>query len=96
MYESKYPFVSNARDPHFLALRSLQIRQGRSRTGLYIIEGIRHLGRAVEHKAPIESVFVDPSMLSNTFGQKLAKRLRKRDSRYPALAATLRRTKARF
>lgn len=78
MNENKYPFVSNARDPRFLALRSLQIRQGRSRTGLYIIEGIRHLARAVEHKAPIESVFVDPSVLSNPFGQKLAKRLRKR------------------
>lgn len=78
MNENKYPFVSDARDPRFLALRSFQTRQGRSRTGLYIIEGIRHLARAVQHKAPIESVFVDPSVLSNAFGQKLAKRLRKR------------------
>ena len=78
MNENKYPFVRNARDPRFLALRSLQTRQGRSRSGLYIIEGIRHLARADEHKAPIESVFVDPSVLSNPFGQKLTKRLRKR------------------
>jgi RNA methyltransferase, TrmH family len=78
MNENKYPLVSNARDPRFLALRSLQIHQGRSRTGLYIIEGIRHLARAVEHNAPIESVFVDPSVLSSPFGQKLARRLRKR------------------
>lgn len=78
MNENKYPLVSNPRDPRFLALRSLQIRQGRSRAGLYIIEGIRHLARAVEHNAPIESVFVDPSVLSTGFGQKLAKRLRKR------------------
>jgi TrmH family RNA methyltransferase len=45
---------------------------------LYIIEGIRHLARAVEHNATIESVFLDPSALTNTFGQKLARRLRKR------------------
>ena len=43
-----------------------------------MIEGIRHLARAVEHNALIGSVFVEPSVLSNPFGQKLARRLRKR------------------
>ena len=56
----KFPLVSSSRDPHFLALRSLQTYQGRSRTQRYIIEGIRHLARAVEHCAPIESVFLPP------------------------------------
>ena|SRR5579884_986099 len=72
----KYPVVCTPRDPRFLTLRSLQTHQGRSRTGLYIIEGIRHLARAVEQGAPIDSVFLDPSVLSNPFGQKLARRLR--------------------
>jgi tRNA G18 (ribose-2'-O)-methylase SpoU len=78
MHENKYPFVDNSRDPRLLALRSLQTHQGRSLTGLYLIEGIRHLVRAVEHNVPIESVFGDPSVLSNPFGQKLARQLRKR------------------
>ncbi len=78
MHENRYPLVSDSRDPRFLTLRSLQTPRGRSRTGLYIIEGIRHLARAVEHRASIESVFLDPSVLSNSFGQKLAWRLRKR------------------
>jgi RNA methyltransferase, TrmH family len=78
MHENKYSIVNHPRDPRFLTLRSLQTPQGRSRTGRYIIEGIRHLARAVEHRAPIESVFLDPSLLSNPFGQKLARRLRKR------------------
>jgi hypothetical protein len=60
MNEKKYPFVSNPRDPRFLALRSLQTPQGRSLSGLYIIEGIRHLSRALEHTIP-ESIFLDPS-----------------------------------
>ena len=77
MNENKYPFVSNARDPRFLALRSLKTPQQRSQTGRYVIEGIRHLARALEHNAPIESVFFDPSVLSNPFGQKLLRRLRK-------------------
>src|SRR5208337_3271428 len=76
MNEKKFPLVCSSRDPRFLALRSLQTYQGRSRTQRYIIEGIRHLARAVEHCAPIESVFRDPSLLSNPFGQKLARRLR--------------------
>jgi TrmH family RNA methyltransferase len=78
MHENKYPLLSHARDPRLLTLRSLQTPQGRSRTGLYIIEGIRHLARAVEQNAPIESVFLDAAVLSNPFGQKLARRLRKR------------------
>jgi TrmH family RNA methyltransferase len=77
MNENKYPVVSSARDPRFLNLRSLQTHQGRSRSELYIIEGIRHLACAVEHCAPIESVFLDPSVLSNPFGQKLARQLRR-------------------
>ena len=78
MNEKKYPAVSSTRDPRFLTLRSLQTHQGRSRTNLFIIEGIRHLARAVEQGAPIESVFLDPSVLSNPFGQKLARQLGQR------------------
>jgi len=78
MNENKYPFVSDPRDPRFLNLRSLQTHQGRSRTGLYIIEGIRHLARAVEHNAPVHSVFLDHSALSNPFGQRLVRRIRQR------------------
>jgi len=74
MNEKKYPFVSNPRDSRFLTLRSLPTFQGRSRTGLYIIEGIRHVSRALEHAAP-ESIFLDPSVPSNPFGKKLARRL---------------------
>jgi TrmH family RNA methyltransferase len=78
MHETKYPLVSQACDPRFLTLCSLQTPRGRSRTGLYIIEGIRHLARAVEHNSLIESVFLDTSVLSNPFGRKLARRLRQR------------------
>lgn len=75
MHEKKPPLVTNARDPRYLSLRSLQTFEARSRTNLYLIEGIRHLARAVEAHAPIESVFFDPSVLSNSFGRKLAYRL---------------------
>jgi RNA methyltransferase, TrmH family len=44
---------------------------------LYLIEGIRHLAQAFEHHAAIRSVFYDPSILSNRFGQKLLRKLRR-------------------
>jgi len=75
MHENKPPLVTNPRDPRFLALLNLQTSQCRSRTNLYLIEGIRHLARAVEERAPVESVFYDPSVLSNHFGRKLVRRL---------------------
>lgn len=77
MHEKNYPLVTQPNDPRFTALRFLQTPDGRSRTNSYIIEGIRHLARALEQHAPIQSIFVDPSALSNRFGQKLARRLRR-------------------
>jgi TrmH family RNA methyltransferase len=76
MHENKYSLVNHARDPKFLFLRSLQNQHSRSRTGFYLIEGIRHVARAVEYHAPIQSFFFDPSVLSNRFGQKLVRKLR--------------------
>lgn len=75
MNERKYPLVNQERDPRFVSLRSLQTAPGRTRTGLFIIEGLRHLARAVEQHARIESVFYDPSTLSNLYGRKLIKQL---------------------
>jgi len=77
MHEKKYPLVSQNRDSRFVNLRFLQTPQGRSRSGLFLIEGIRHVARSVEQHAAIESVFVDLSLLSSPFGQKLARRLRR-------------------
>jgi TrmH family RNA methyltransferase len=75
MNANKYLIVAHPRDPRFLILRSLQTHQGRARSKLYISEGICHLARAVEHNAPIESLFLDLSVLSNPSGQRLAHRL---------------------
>src|SRR6266436_8782424 len=77
MHENKpQSLIEHANDPRFQHLRSLQTPQGRSRTGLYLIEGIRHVARAAEEHAPIQSLFLSPAVLSNPFGQKLARRLR--------------------
>jgi len=79
MHETKtaQSLICHANDPRFQHLRSLQTPRGRSHTGLYLIEGIRHVTRASEERAPIQSLFLSPGVLSNPFGQKLARRLRR-------------------
>ena len=76
MHEKKYPLLTDSRDSRFLTFRFLQTPQGRSRTGLYLIEGIRHVAQAVEQRAALQSIFYDPSILSNRFGRKLVEKLR--------------------
>jgi TrmH family RNA methyltransferase len=68
--------IQDAKDPRFLHLRSLRSPQGRNRSGLYLIEGIRHVARAIDEHAPLQSVFATPTILSNPFGQKLVRKIR--------------------
>jgi len=74
--ENKYPLISLPSDPRIRALRDLQTPNGRSNTGKYLIEGIRHVARACEEQVQIDLLFVDPSALSNPFGQKLVRHIR--------------------
>lgn len=76
VHERKYFLISRPNDPQIQFLRALQSTKGRSESGQYLIEGIRHVARAFEEKAPFDRLIVEPSTLSNAFGQKLARRIR--------------------
>lgn len=86
MHEEKYPLVSHPHDPRFTFLRSLQSASGRIKSGKYLIEGIRHVSRCFEQRAPVELMFEIPSILSNPFGQRLARRIRQ--SKVPCIRLT--------
>jgi len=77
MHEEKYPLITDPRDSRYLSLRALHGEISRSRSGLFLVEGIRHVARAAEQNSSIQLLFVEPSILSNPFGQKLVRRLRK-------------------
>lgn len=89
MHDEKYPLITDRHDPQFLGIRSLQSEIGRQRSGLYLIEGIRHLVRACDQNLPLELLIVEPSILSNPFGQKLVRRLRKSGVKSIRLSAQL-------
>lgn len=76
MHERKPQSLVPSKDGVLRRLQSLQTPLGRSRTGLYLIEGIRHVARAVEDGAPVQSLFVCPPALNSPSGQKLARRVR--------------------
>ena len=77
MYDaSSTSLITDPRHPLIQRLRSLQTPKGRAESGCYLIEGIRHVARAIEADAPIEHLFVAPSTLASPLGQKLARRLR--------------------
>ena len=78
VHDNKQPhsLIQDAKDPRFQHLCSLQSPRARSRSGLYLIEGVRHVARAAEERASIQSVFITPSVLSNPFGKKLVRKFR--------------------
>ncbi len=52
-------------------LRALQKRQGRRKHGLFVVEGLRHVGAAVEAGADIAFLLWSPERLTSAFGKRL-------------------------
>ncbi|HLJ53747.1 MAG TPA: RNA methyltransferase [Chthonomonadaceae bacterium] len=74
VYQDRLVYSRN--DPAVRRIRDLQTREGRERTGLFLIEGIKPLAEAVVEGARVETLVVAPAVLTNTLGHKLVKRLR--------------------
>ena len=58
-------------------IRALHQRAERDRTGLYYVEGLRFVARAVHCHAWIETLVVCPTLLTHPFAQKLVRRLQR-------------------
>jgi TrmH family RNA methyltransferase len=56
-------------------IRSLHQREARDRTGLYYVEGVRFVARAVRRHAWIEALVVCPPLLAHPFTERLVRRL---------------------
>ncbi len=52
-------------------VRSLRQRKHRQATGLFFVEGIRHVGEAIEAGARVDSIFYAPELLTSTFANDL-------------------------
>jgi len=63
--------ISSLANPRIKIIRSLRSRKARDETGLFLVEGIRHVGEAVDAGAGIEAVYYAPDLLHSSFGQDL-------------------------
>lgn len=63
--------LTNPRNPHLRQARQLQQRKVRDETGLFVAEGIRHVGEAAAAGAVIEYLCYAPEMLKSPFGRQL-------------------------
>jgi TrmH family RNA methyltransferase len=63
--------ITSKNNPKIKLVRSLRGRKGRQETGLFIVEGIRPVGEAVEARAEIESVFYAPDLLTSEYAFNL-------------------------
>jgi len=55
-------------------IRRLQTRAERERTGLYYIEGMRFVARAISHGVPIVALVACPQLLTHPFTRHLVRR----------------------
>ena len=63
--------LTNPRNPHIKQARQLQQRKVRDETGLFVVEGIRHVGEAASAGAQIEYLCYAPELLKSPFARGL-------------------------
>jgi TrmH family RNA methyltransferase len=69
--KDRTPVLTGRNNPKIKQIRTLRQRKGRDETGLFLVEGIRHIGEAVEARAQIETLCYAPGLLTSTFAKEL-------------------------
>jgi TrmH family RNA methyltransferase len=66
--------ITSRRNAKIKLARALRQRKHRDASGLFLVEGIRHVGEAVEAGAHIEAIYYAPELLTSQFAQDLIDR----------------------
>jgi TrmH family RNA methyltransferase len=65
------PLISSRSNTKVKQARMLRRRKIRQETNLFLVEGIRHVGEAINADADIDSIFFAPDMLTSEFAASL-------------------------
>jgi len=65
------PLISSRSNSKIKLVRSLRGRKARREKGLYLVEGIRHVGEAIESGSAIEALYYSPDLLESDFAYSL-------------------------
>ena len=71
----KKPIITSLGNPLVKQMRSLRQKKARAESGLFIVEGIHHVGEVVEAGWDIETVLYAPGLLTSSFARELVSRL---------------------
>ena len=63
--------ISSHSNPKIKQIRALRQRKERQKTGLFLVEGIRPVGEALESGAAVESLCYSPERLHSEFALNL-------------------------
>lgn len=69
------PLITSRQNSKVKLARSLRARKGRDESGLFLIEGLFHLGEAQAAGAPLEFVLYTPELLGGEFAPALLSKL---------------------
>jgi TrmH family RNA methyltransferase len=69
------PRITSLTNPLVKQARSLHSRKGRLDSGLFLVEGIHHVGEVIEAGWEVESIIYAPEMLTSAFANDLVSRL---------------------
>ena len=67
--------ITSAGNPLIKRVRTLRQKKVRTESGLFLVEGIHHIGEAVEAGWEVESVFFSPDLLTSIYANELITRL---------------------
>jgi len=66
--------ISSRNNPKIKQARALQQRKARQEAHQFLVEGIRHVGEAVEAGAEVEAIYYAPELLKSDFALQLVSR----------------------
>ena len=81
--------ISSSSNPLIKQIRALRQRKGRQESGLFVVEGIHHVGEAIEAGWKIEALVYAPDQLTSDFGRRLVEEQIQRQGRCVALTTNL-------
>ncbi len=65
------PLIASLSNPLVKQARSLRQRKARAETGLFLVEGLHHVGEAIESSWDVETVLYAPDLLTGDFSKQL-------------------------
>lgn len=65
--------ITSRSNPKVKDVRALRQRKTRQERGLFLVEGIRHVGEAVDAGAPLDSLFYAPELLTSDYARDLVR-----------------------